>query len=354
MTKDITMPGKTDYRSAGVDLQAADEAVSRIGQLARTTYTDAVLAGVGPFSGLLRLDLAGYREPVLVSSCDGVGTKLKLAIRWGHHQTIGADLVNHCVNDILTCGAKPLAFLDYLAVGRMEPPVVEEVVTGIASACRENAISLIGGETAEMPGIYKIGDYDLAGFIIGMVERSAILDGSKVEPGQMLVGLTSTGPHTNGYSLIRKILFDQNQFELDDAPEELEGRTIGETILAVHRSYRAAFEQLAGEVTITAMAHITGGGIEGNLIRVLPDGCQAVIDTARWPKPPIFPFLQRVGGVDPDEMFRVFNMGIGYILVVDRDQAMRAVESLARIDVPAYPIGHIMTGPRSVRLVTPQ
>jgi phosphoribosylformylglycinamidine cyclo-ligase len=354
VAKDIIMAGKTDYRSAGVDLQAADEAVSRIGRLAKTTYTDAVLAGVGPFSGLFRLDLAGYREPILVSSCDGVGTKLKLAIRSGHHQTIGADLVNHCVNDILTCGAKPLAFLDYLAVARMEPPVVEEVITGIASACRENGISLIGGETAEMPGIYKLGDYDLAGFIFGMVERSSILDGTKVEPGQMLVGLESTGPHTNGYSLIRKILFDQNQFELDDSPEGLEGRTVGEAILAVHRSYRAAFEQLLGEVTITAMAHITGGGIEGNLIRVLPEGCQAVIDTTRWPQPPIFPFLQRVGSVDPGEMFRVFNMGIGYVLVVDRDQVMRAVELLARIDVPAYPIGHIVAGPRAVRLVFPE
>lgn len=348
------MPGRIDYRTAGVDLQAADDAVSRIGQLARTTYTDAVLAGVGPFSGLYRLDLAGYREPVLVSSCDGVGTKLKLAIRWGHHQTIGADLVNHCVNDILTCGAKPLAFLDYLAVARLEPVVVEEVITGVASACRENGISLIGGETAEMPGIYKIGDYDLAGFIMGMVERSAILDGSKIAPGQMLVGLESSGPHTNGYSLIRKILFDQNQFELDDAPDELEGRTIGEAILSVHRSYRTAFEQLMGEVTITGMAHITGGGIEGNLIRVLPEDCQAVIDTTRWPQPPIFPFLQRAGGVDPDEMFRVFNMGIGYILVIDHDQAMRAVELLERIDIRAHTIGHIMAGPRCVRLVTPE
>jgi len=345
------MPGKTDYRSAGVDLRAADEAVSRIGQLARTTYTDAVLAGVGPFSGLYRLDLTGYREPVLVSSCDGVGTKLKLAIRWGHHQTIGADLVNHCVNDILTCGAKPLAFLDYLAVARMEPLVVEEVVTGVATACRENGISLIGGETAEMPGIYKIGDYDLAGFIVGMVERSAILDGSKVEPGQMLVGLASTGPHTNGYSLIRKILFDQNQFELDDAPEELGGRTIGEAMLAVHRSYRAAFEQLAGEVTITAMAHITGGGIEGNLVRVLPEGCQAVIDATRWPQPPIFPFLQRAGSVDPEEMFRVFNMGIGMAVVLAESDAEEALEIANSFRGKAWMAGEIASGKKGVKLV---
>ncbi len=348
------MPGKIDYRTAGVDLQAAEDVVSRIGGIAKTTYTKGVLAGVGPFSGLFRLDLTGCQEPVLVSSCDGVGTKLKLAIRSGHHQTIGADLVNHCVNDILTCGARPLAFLDYLAIARMDPAIIEEVVSGMAGACRENQIALIGGETAEMPGIYKLGDYDLAGFIIGLVDRRAILDGSKVEPGQMLIGLPSTGPHTNGYSLIRKSLFDQNQFELSDAPDELDGGTIGDAILAVHRSYRGAVESLKGEVTITAMAHITGGGIEGNLIRVLPEGCQAVIDTTRWTQPPIFPFLQRVGGIDPGEMFRVFNMGIGYIMVVNRDHATRAIELLVQAGVPATAIGHVMAGSRSVRLVTPE
>ncbi len=344
----------TDYKSSGVNLEAADEVVSRIAGLARATYTDAVLAGVGPFSGLMRLDLAGYREPVLVSSCDGVGTKLKLAIRWGHHQTIGADLVNHCVNDILTCGAKPMAFLDYLAIARMSPPVVEEVVSGIAAACLENHIALLGGETAEMPGLYKLGDYDLAGFVTGMVERSAILDGTKIQPGDMLIGLESSGPHTNGYSLIRRILFDQNQFELDDTPEELNGQSLGDAIMAVHRSYLPIVEKIMGQVALTGMAHITGGGIEGNLERILPDGCQAVIDVTSWPQLPIFPYLQMVGGVDPEEMFRVFNMGIGYILVVGRDDAMKTIDHLTGTGIPAYQIGHIISGPKGVRLTTPQ
>jgi phosphoribosylformylglycinamidine cyclo-ligase len=344
----------TDYKSAGVNLEAADEAVSRIAELARSTYSDAVLAGVGPFSGLLQLDLSKYREPVLVSSCDGVGTKLKLAIRWEHHQTIGADLVNHCVNDILTCGADPLAFLDYFAIAQMDPSVVEEVISGVAAACRENSISLVGGETAEMPGLYKRGDYDLAGFVIGMVERGAILDGGAIQDGQMLIGLESSGPHTNGYSLIRKILFDQNQFELDDTPEELTGRSIGDSIMAVHRSYRAAVEAVRDHITLTGMAHITGGGIEGNLQRILPDGCQAVIDASSWPHPPIFRFLQSVGGVDPEEMFRVFNMGIGYILVVAPEETKAAVDLLQAAGIAAYQIGHIMSGTGGVRVMMPQ
>jgi phosphoribosylformylglycinamidine cyclo-ligase len=348
------MAVRTDYRSAGVNLEAAEEAVSRIADLARSTYSDAVLAGVGPFSGLLQLDLAAYREPVLVSSCDGVGTKLKLAIRSGHHRSIGADLVNHCVNDILTCGATPLAFLDYIAIAQMNPTVVEEVVSGVASACRENGVALVGGETAEMPGLYKLGDYDLAGFITGIVERRAILDGTKIQAGNMLIGLESSGPHTNGYSLIRRILFDQNQFELDDVPEELEGRSLGESIMAVHRSYRSAVTLMRETAELTGMAHITGGGIAGNLERVLPDGCQAVIDSTSWPHPPVFRFLQRVGGVDPDEMFRVFNMGIGYIFVVEHDEAMKAIDLLRGADLVAHQIGHVVAGPRGVRLTTPQ
>jgi phosphoribosylformylglycinamidine cyclo-ligase len=348
------MPVHTDYKSAGVNLEAADEAVSRIAELARSTYSNAVLAGVGPFSGLMQLDLSGYREPVLVSSCDGVGTKLKLAIRWGHHQSIGADLVNHCVNDILTCGADPLAFLDYLAIAQMDPAVVEEVISGVATACRENNIALVGGETAEMPGLYKRGDYDLASFVVGMVERGAILDGSAIQDGCMLIGLESSGPHTNGYSLIRKILFDQNQYDLDDTPEELAGRSLADAIMAVHRSYRAAVTAVREHVGLVGMAHITGGGIEGNLRRILPEGCQAAIDASSWPQPPIFRFLQTVGGVDPDEMFRVFNMGIGYILVVAPEEAKATVDLLQAADVAAYQIGHVMNGTNGVRIIMPQ
>ncbi|MBD3298604.1 MAG: phosphoribosylformylglycinamidine cyclo-ligase [candidate division Zixibacteria bacterium] len=344
---------KMDYRAAGVNLDTADEAVSRIAEMARTTYTPGVLAGVGPFSGLFQLDVSKYKEPVLVSSCDGVGTKLKLAIRWGHHRTIGADLVNHCVNDILTCGAEPLAFLDYLAVARMDADQVSDVMAGVAEACRENTIALIGGETAEMPGLYKLGDYDLAGFITGMVEKSAILDGQAIESGNMLVGLASTGPHTNGYSLVRRILFDQDSYDLEDRPEALEGATVGEAVMAVHRSYRSVVDAMRGEIDIRGMAHITGGGVEGNLERILPDNCQAAVDTSNWPVLPVFRFLQHVGGVESAEMYRVFNMGIGYIIVVDNEQVKRTIEISENAGVPAYQIGHISPGPRGVIVSTP-
>jgi phosphoribosylformylglycinamidine cyclo-ligase len=344
---------KLDYSSAGVDLDASDAALSKVGALAKSTYTEGVLAGVGPFSGLFRLDLTDYREPVMVSSCDGVGTKLKLAIRSGSHKTIGADLVNHCVNDILVCGAKPLTFLDYLALGRLDPVVVADLVEGIAGACRENGVALIGGETAEMPGIYKMGEYDIAGFITGMVERSAIVDGTAIKPGQAIIGLASNGPHTNGYSLLRKALFDQNHFELDDCPEELEGGTIGEAILAVHKSYRDVVVRVLAAGIVTGMAHITGGGIAGNLVRVLPENVQAVIDTTRWTPPPIFKFLQRVGPIDPDEMFRTFNMGIGYMLIVEQDKVQEALGIADECGEAACVIGNLVAGPRQVRLNTP-
>ena len=344
------MPEKLTYAAAGVDLEAADEAVLRIGKLAKSTYTSNVLAGVGPFSGLFRLDLKGYDDPVLVSSCDGVGTKLKLAIRWNRHTTIGADLVNHCVNDILTSGAKPLTFLDYLAVAKMEPAVVADIVEGIATACRENGAALIGGETAEMPGVYKSGEYDIAGFINGIVERARILDGSRLKAGQALIGLKSNGPHTNGYSLIRRIIFDLNDCAYDDTPEALKGASLGESLLAVHRSYLNQVRPLLDADLIHAMAHITGGGIPGNLIRILPANIAAVIDAALWSTPPIFSFLQQTGRVERDEMFRVFNMGIGMILVVDADKSRDALAMLADSGEQAIVIGHLISAPREVRL----
>ena len=347
------LPERLSYANSGVNLEAADSAVSRIAALAKGTYTPQVLAGVGPFSGLLKLDLAGYTEPVLVSSCDGVGTKLKLAIRWGRHETIGADLVNHCINDILTCGAKPLAFLDYLAVARMDPGTVASVVEGIANACRENNIALIGGETAEMPGIYRPGDYDLAGFITGLVERSRILDPSRVAPGQALIGLRSSGPHTNGYSLVRKIIFDVNQFEWEDRPSALAGSTVGESLLAVHRSYLKLLQPLLADNLVLAMAHITGGGIAGNLVRVLPDNVQAVIDTSRWPQPPVFSFLREAGNLDIDEMYRVFNMGVGMILITETERAPQVIDRLAGMNEEAFLIGHLGSGTRDVRLLSP-
>lgn len=348
------MPEKLTYAAAGVDLAAADEAVSRIGKLAKSTYTPNVLAGVGPFSGLFRLDLKGYTDPVLVSSCDGVGTKLKLAIKWNRHTTIGADLVNHCINDILTSGAKPLTFLDYIAIAKMDPNVIAGIIEGFASACAENGVALIGGETAEMPGIYKSGDYDVAGFITGIVERSRILDGSRLKAGQTLIGLKSSGPHTNGYSLIRRIIFDLNDFGYDDKPETLDGATVGESLLAVHRSYLNTIRPLLDADLIHAMAHITGGGIPGNLIRILPEGIAAVIDTTKWQTPRVFTFLQNTGHVERDEMFRVFNMGIGMIIAVDADKSRDALAMLADGGEDARIIGNLIAAPREVRLVHPR
>ncbi len=348
------MPEKLTYAAAGVDLEAADEAVSRIGRLAKSTYTPNVLAGVGPFSGLFRLDLRGYSDPVLVSSCDGVGTKLKLAIRWGRHTTIGADLVNHCINDILTSGAKPLTFLDYIAVAKMDPDVIAGIIEGFATACGENGVALIGGETAEMPGIYKPGDYDVAGFITGIVERGKILDGSRLKAGQTLIGLASSGPHTNGYSLVRRIIFDLNDFDYNDKPETLDGATVGDSLLAVHRSYLKLVQPLLDADLVHAMAHITGGGIPGNLIRILPANIAAVIDTTLWQIPRVFTFLQRTGSVERDEMFRVFNMGIGMILVVDSDKTRDVISRLADMGEPATVIGNLISGPREVRLNHPR
>ncbi len=344
------MPEKLTYAAAGVDLEAADEAVSRIGKLAKRTYTPNVLAGVGPFSGLFRLDLKGYTDPVLVSSCDGVGTKLKLAIRWNRHNTIGADLVNHCVNDILTSGAKPLTFLDYIAIAKLDPDIVAGIIEGFAIACAENGVALIGGETAEMPGLYKPGEYDVAGFVNGIVERSRILDGSRLKVGQALIGLNSSGPHTNGYSLIRRVIFDLNDCGFDDKPEQLQGTSLGDALLAVHRSYLNPLRPLLERDLIHAMAHITGGGIPGNLVRILPDNLAAVIDTNLWPTPPVFAFLQQTGKIDRDEMFRVFNMGIGMIIAVDADKSRDILTMLADSGEEATVIGHLISAPKEVRL----
>ncbi len=346
------MPTNIDYESSGVSLSAADEVVKRIGALAARTYGGGVLAGVGPFSGLLAIDPNEYTEPVLVTSADGVGTKLKLAFMTGRHATVGADLVNHCVDDIITCGAKPLAFLDYLSMGKLEPAVAEELVGGIANACRENKMSLIGGETAEMPDFYHEGEYDLAGFIIGTVEKSEIIDGSRIRPGDMLVGLGSTGPHTNGYSLIRKIVLDVGKMSLDEKPEEL-GCSIADALLAPHKSYLNDLVRARNSFEILGVAHITGSGIGGNLSRILPEGCQALIDTTKWDIPPVFRWLQSVGGVANEEMFRVFNMGIGLILIVRQDDGPQLAELFKNQETGAYLIGHIAEGPRRVRLVTP-
>jgi phosphoribosylformylglycinamidine cyclo-ligase len=333
-----------DYRQSGVDIEAGNETVRRIRSLARATFTPGVLSEIGSFGGLFRLTPGQFREPVLVSSADGVGTKLKVAFMTGRHDTVGADLVNHCVNDILVQGAEPLFFLDYLATGRLSPAVAEQVVSGVARACRENGCALIGGETAEMPGFYADGEYDIAGFIVGIVERDRIIDGRGIAPGDAIIGLRSAGLHTNGYSLARRVLFEVSGLRADSVVDAL-GMTVADALLAPHRSYLPAIRALLAEGVIKGMAHITGGGITENLPRVLPEGSAASIDLRSWTVPAIFSLVQERGHIAREEMFRAFNMGIGLAVVCAASDAARVVDRLkATGESGAVVIGEITTG----------
>jgi phosphoribosylformylglycinamidine cyclo-ligase len=306
-----------DYKQSGVDIDAGNEVVRRIKGLARATFTPGVLSEIGSFGGLFHLGERGPGDPVLVASADGVGTKLRVAFMSGIHGTIGADLVNHCVNDILVQGAQPLFFLDYLATGRLDPDVAVQVVDGLARACRENGCALLGGETAEMPGFYADGEYDVAGFIVGSVRRDRLIDGRRIAAGDALIGLPSSGLHTNGYSLARTIVFDRLKLGVHDRVPEL-GTTIPEALLAPHRSYLPVIRPLldASPGLIKGMAHITGGGITDNLPRVLPAGTDAVVRLGSWDVPPLFQWLERAGAVPREDMLRTFNMGLGLILAV--------------------------------------
>lgn len=330
----------TDYRQSGVDIDAGNEAVRRIKQLARNTYTPGVLSGVGAFGGLFALD-GSVPDPVLVSSADGVGTKLKVAFMAGVHDTIGEDLVNHCVNDILVQGARPLFFLDYLATGVLSPDVAEQIVTGVARACRQNGCALIGGETAEMPGFYAPGEYDIAGFIVGLVSRAKIVDGRGIKAGDQLVALPSSGLHTNGYSLARRIAFDILKLDVSSHVDVL-GTTVGEALLRPHRSYLPVIAPLLGDDRIKGMAHITGGGITDNVPRVLPDGLQISVDRSSWQVPALFTWLQDAGRVGDDEMFRAFNMGAGLILVCAPGDVDAIVAHLRDAGEPAWRIGEVV------------
>jgi phosphoribosylformylglycinamidine cyclo-ligase len=341
----------SDYKTAGVDIDAANETVRRIRTLARSTFTPGVLSEIGSFGGLFRLDRDRYQEPVLVSSADGVGTKLKIAFMMDKHDTVGADLVNHCVNDILVQGAEPLFFLDYLATGRLSPAVAEQVVTGVARACQENGCALIGGETAEMPGFYADGEYDIAGFIVGAVEKPKVIDGRSVVPGDVLIGLPSAGLHTNGYSLARRVFFEVAGWKPDTFVPEL-GTTIGEALLAPHRSYLGLVRPLLERDCVKGLAHITGGGLTENLPRTLPEGCAAEIDLQSWSIPPIFQLLQQHGAIARDEMFRAFNMGVGLVIVCTSRDAERVINMLMRGGEPnAFRMGFVVAGERSVRYV---
>ncbi len=348
-SKILNHASASSYREAGVDIDAGNETVRRIKGLARSTFTPGVLSEIGSFGGLFQLDRERYREPVLVSSADGVGTKLKVAFMTGRHDTVGGDLVNHCVNDILVQGAVPLFFLDYLATGRLLPEVAEQIVSGAARACRENGCALIGGETAEMPGFYAAGEYDIAGFIVGVGEKAKVIDGRRIVPGDVLIGLPSAGLHTNGYSLARRVLFETAGFTPDTVVPEL-GMTIGDALLAPHRSYLAIVRPLLERDFVKGMAHITGGGLTDNLPRTLPEGCAAEIDQRAWTIPPIFQLLEQRGGIARAEMFRAFNMGVGLVIVCAARDAERVIDLAARSgESNAVRLGVIVAGERGVR-----
>jgi phosphoribosylformylglycinamidine cyclo-ligase len=338
-----------DYKRAGVDIDAGHDVVRRIRSLARGTFTPGVLSEIGSFGGLFRLDVAAVSDPVLVASADGVGTKLRVAFMTGVHRTIGTDLVNHCVNDILVQGAHPLFFLDYLATGRLEPDVAVQVVEGVSAGCRENGCALLGGETAEMPGFYADGEYDVAGFIVGVVARDRVIDGTRIVPGDVLIGVPSSGLHTNGYSLARRIAFEIAGLGVDSRVPEL-GASIGEALLVPHRSYLPLIRPLLDRGVIKGMAHITGGGITDNLPRILPAGVHAEVDRSRWQVPSIFQWLQRAGDVPDADMFRTFNMGIGLILACGSETADGVIACLERSGEPgAARIGVVRSGGDGVR-----
>ncbi len=335
------------YADAGVNIEEAGRAVARIRKLARRTFDRRVLTDIGSFGAAYALDGAPRRGAVLVSSADGVGTKLKIAFATGIHTSVGHDLVNHCVNDIAVQGARPLFFLDYLAVGKLDAVVAAQIVEGLAEGCRRNGCALIGGETAEMPGFYAAGEYDLAGFIVGEAERRKMLDGRAIRPGDALLGLPSTGLHTNGYSLARKLLFESAGYGPDTFLPEINAK-VGQELLKLHRSYLKPIRLLMDHGLLRGAAHITGGGITDNTPRMLPAGLAARIRPGSWPAPPIFPLLQRLGRVPDAEMFRTFNMGIGMILAVGRRAAARARKLLERNSEPVLAIGEVVRGPRKV------
>jgi phosphoribosylformylglycinamidine cyclo-ligase len=340
-----------DYRQAGVDIDAGNEVVRRIRTLARGTHTSGVLSEIGSFGGLFRMGAAGIEDPVLVASADGVGTKLRIAFMTGRHDTIGRDLVNHCVNDILVQGAEPLFFLDYLATGRLEPDVAVQIVEGLAAACRENGCALLGGETAEMPGFYADGEYDVAGFIVGAVPRVGLIDGKRIAAGDLLIGIPSSGLHTNGYSLARRIAFETAQLQHDSHVEEL-GSSIGDALLIPHRSYLAPVRPLLAHGLVKGMAHITGGGITDNLPRILPEDVHAEVDPSAWQVPAIFRWLQRTGEVSEADMFRTFNMGIGLIIACAEGDAALVVAALRQAgEAGVRVIGRIGAGGEGVGYV---
>lgn len=325
-----------DYKKAGVDISAGEEFVRMIKPQVRQTFTSGVITDIGAFGGFFMPDFSRYRKPVLVSSIDGVGTKLKIAIELDRYDTVGSCLVNHCVNDILVCGARPLFFLDYYACGKLTPAIAASVVTGMVAACRENGCALIGGETAEMPGMYNTEDFDLAGSIVGMVDHERIINGSKVQAGDIMLGLPSNGLHTNGYSLARKVLTGRMHETIAELNE-----TIGEALLKVHRSYLPIIEPLLESTDIHGLSHITGGGLMGNTMRIIPDGLKLEVDWQSWKEPLIFDIIRREGNVPEEDMRRTFNLGIGLVMIVAAESVEQVRNSLKSRGENAYIIGQV-------------
>lgn len=347
------MPQSISYSDAGVSIDNADKAISKIRELAHSTFTDRTLTEIGSFGGMFSAVFPDMEEPILVASADGVGTKLKIAFQTGIHNTLGADLVNHCVNDILVQGARPLFFLDYFATGKLDPEVTASVVEGMARACRENGCVLLGGETAEMPDFYAAGEYDIAGFIVGVVDRRSVIDGKKIRPGDIVMGLPADGLQTNGYSLARKLIFDIGGYDSSSYIDEL-GETIGRALLKEHRSFLPAIGPLLGREiedsipVIKGLAHITGGGMIENIPRILPEDVSVEIHRGKWPEPPIFGLLQRLGNVKEKEMFRTFNMGIGMVIIA----SPLGAEELRRQITNCFEIGVVTKGNRTVTIKT--
>ncbi len=339
----------TTYSDAGVDIDAANEATARIKELARQTFNERTLSDIGSFGGMFDAMFPDLRQPVLVASADGVGTKLKIAFLTGLHNTVGRDLVNHCVNDILVQGARPLFFLDYIATGKLSPETVAAIVEGIANGCRENGCVLLGGETAEMPGFYADGEYDIAGFIVGIVDREKVIDGKRVVPGDVVLALPSVGLHTNGYSLARKLFLDIAGHNVKDKLETV-GATVGEALLQPHVSYLAALAGLLDLKLIKGLAHITGGGLIDNIPRILPQDTAVEIRRDSWPMLPIFPLMQKIGNIPEREMYRAFNMGLGMIIICTKSDAGKIKAHLEEQGESCYEIGRVVRGNREVAI----
>ncbi len=338
------------YRESGVDIDAANRATTRIKELAQKTFNARTLSDIGSFGGMFDAAFPGIEKPVLVASADGVGTKLKIAFLTNKHNTVGRDLVNHCVNDILVQGARPLFFLDYIATGVLAPEVVASIIEGVTEGCRENGCVLLGGETAEMPGFYNEGEYDIAGFIVGIVDRKKIIDGNRIVPGDLLLGLPSVGLHTNGYSLARKLFFDVAGYDVNNNLASLD-QTVGEALLAPHISYLTQLEGLLDSGIIKGLAHITGGGLTENIPRILPEGTGVNIIKGSWPILPIFNLMQSLGDIDEVEMYRTFNMGIGMVIVCNTESAGSVVAHLESVGQQLYEIGKVIAGDRVVTFI---